>query len=171
MTCEPATARFEDYLDAALPAIERQELDRHLRTCTRCRSELVRLQALRSMLAELPAPPAAPGALDSILRAAVRPAAASRPRWQDPRWFAPGVAAAAVLLIALGVRCRAQRLQVSMWCWWLSPCSWMTGLCNTWHYYFGPRMRCTTQIFPCGCRRMCRLRVAPGYGISAGTSI
>jgi len=104
MTCEPATARFEDYLDAALPAIERQELDGHLGTCARCRSQLNRLQALRSMLAELPAPPAASGALDSILRAAVRPAAVSRRRWQDPRWFAPGLATAAVLLIALGIR-------------------------------------------------------------------
>jgi hypothetical protein len=104
MTCEPDTARFEDYLDAALPAIERQELDRHLRTCVRCRSELNKLRALRSLLAELPAPSTAPGALDSILRAAVRPAAASRRRWQDVRWMAAGLATAAVLLIALGIR-------------------------------------------------------------------
>src|ERR1700738_1308793 len=105
MTCEPATARFEDYLDATLPASERLELDKHLRTCASCKSELIKLRSLRSLLAELPAESAAPGALDAILRAAVRPAASRRgSRWQDPRWFAPGLATAAVLLIALGVR-------------------------------------------------------------------
>jgi hypothetical protein len=104
MTCEPATARFEDYLDATLPASERLELDQHLRTCASCKSELIKLRTLRSMLAELPARSAAPGALESILRAAVRPAAPSRSRWQDPRWVAPGLATAAVLLIALGIR-------------------------------------------------------------------
>lgn len=105
MTCEPATARFEDYLDATLPASERLELDQHLRTCASCKAELIKLRTLRSMLAELPAASAAPGALDSILRAAVRPAASRRgSRWQDPRWFAPGLATAAVLLIALGIR-------------------------------------------------------------------
>jgi hypothetical protein len=105
MTCERARARFEDYLDAALPENERQEFDQHLRTCVSCKSELLELQALRSMLAELPAGAPAPGALDSILRAAVRPAASRRGiRWQEPRWAAPGLAAAAVLLIALGIR-------------------------------------------------------------------
>jgi hypothetical protein len=105
MTCEPESAKFEDYLDAALPANERRELDQHLRTCASCKSELIKLRTLRSLLAELPARSAAPGALDSILRAAVRPAASRRAsRWQDPRWFAPGFATAAVLLIALGIR-------------------------------------------------------------------
>jgi hypothetical protein len=105
MTCERASARFEDYLDAALPEIERQEFEQHLRTCASCKSELLKLQALRSMLAELPARAAAPGALDAILRAAVRPAASRRGiRWLEPRWAAPGLAAAAVLLIALGIR-------------------------------------------------------------------
>jgi anti-sigma factor RsiW len=72
MTCERASARFEDYLDAALPEIERQEFDRHLRTCASCKSELIKLRSLRSLLAELPAESAAPGALDSILQAAGR---------------------------------------------------------------------------------------------------
>ena len=104
MTCEPASAAFEDYLDGQLPERERAALEGHLRTCGPCRSELSRLRSLRSMLADLPAPPAAPGALEAILRAAVRAPPVARRRWQAPRWFAPGLGLAAALVLAIGVR-------------------------------------------------------------------
>jgi hypothetical protein len=44
--------------------------------------------ALRLHLADLPVPQPAPGALESMLRAAVRSAPAPRPRWQHPSWCA-----------------------------------------------------------------------------------
>jgi Putative zinc-finger len=104
MKCEHTTEGLEDYLDALLPAPERQELEQHLRTCARCRHDLEQRRALRLHLADLPVPQPAPGALESMLRAAVRSAPAPRPRWQHPGWFGSALATAAVLLVALGIR-------------------------------------------------------------------
>ncbi len=104
MKCEHTTEWLEDYLDALLPAPERQELEQHLRTCVRCRHDLEQRRALRRHLADLAVPQPAPGALESMLRAAVRSAPAARPRWQRASWFGPAIAAAAVLLVGLGVR-------------------------------------------------------------------
>ena len=104
MKCEHTTAWLEDYLDRVLPAPERQELEQHLHTCVRCRDDLGQRRALRLHLADLPVPQPAPGALESMLRAAVRSAPAPRPRWQHAGWFGPALATAAVLLLGLGVR-------------------------------------------------------------------
>jgi hypothetical protein len=103
MKCEHTTEWLEDYLDALLPAPERQELEQHFGTCARCRHDLGQRRSLRVQLEELPVPLPAPGALESMLRAAVRSAPAPRRRWQHPGWFGPALATAAVLLVSLGV--------------------------------------------------------------------
>lgn len=107
MKCKQIVEQLEDYLDASLPASERQELQRHFMLCVRCRRELEQRRALRVQLEDLPVPLPAPGALESMLRAAVRsapaPASAPRRRWQQPRWLGAALAAG-VLLLAVGLR-------------------------------------------------------------------
>jgi anti-sigma factor RsiW len=100
----PLRAGSYPYLDAATP----DDLSRHLASCPECASEyafLLRLQAAR------PVPPPGLG-LRIVARALGEPASepgvtpisfAARRRAQPARWWTSPAAAAAVLVLALGV--------------------------------------------------------------------
>jgi hypothetical protein len=54
MSCEKMENRLHDYADGVLPAAERAEIERHLDTCSDCRSEMEFLNSLRQQVAALP---------------------------------------------------------------------------------------------------------------------
>ena len=58
--CEGMEERLNDYVDEALPAAERQEVERHLESCAGCREELHSLRAVVEATAALPRSPRPP---------------------------------------------------------------------------------------------------------------
>lgn len=123
--CEGMEERLNDYVDEALSATERQEVERHLESCAGCRGELQSLRAVVEATAALPRSPRPPRDLwpdirDSLRvgRIVVRPGEAdqerdsigflesARPRrdatqpWRAYWWpWGAGLAAAAALLV------------------------------------------------------------------------
>jgi hypothetical protein len=86
--------------NGTLRGAERQEVEAHVATCERCRSELAWLQSLRSSVAELESAPA-PGefGLNRLMRDIRR-----RPKQPDRRrWFAPALAASLAVVALQGV--------------------------------------------------------------------
>jgi hypothetical protein len=102
MSSEHVTRQLDDYLEAALSPAAAGVVTRHLERCAACRAELDELRTLRQLLARLPAPPPRPAALERMLKIAVRAPAPPVPLWRRPLWLRAGLAAAAVLLLAVG---------------------------------------------------------------------
>ena len=72
MTCHDARERLSEFLDEALRARERADVDAHLAGCPECRRELERLRATVSLLARVEPVRAPAGFVDRVM-AAVRP--------------------------------------------------------------------------------------------------
>ncbi|HXA98115.1 MAG TPA: zf-HC2 domain-containing protein [Candidatus Dormibacteraeota bacterium] len=102
MTCEDAQSLLLDAQRGRLAAEARARLDAHVRTCAACTHEVAAEQLLSEALeARLPQH-AAPVALKRRLAAAwPDPAAPARPSIRGRRWLVPGLAVAAMLLLAL----------------------------------------------------------------------
>lgn len=75
MNCEMTDSRWTDYLDQALPARERREIESHLSVCAHCRSEMEMLRQVDQRLriefgiacAALPVPPVGAGPQERLL--------------------------------------------------------------------------------------------------------
>ncbi|GAC1327717.1 MAG: hypothetical protein NVSMB17_02150 [Candidatus Dormibacteria bacterium] len=96
--------------DGALDAAEVGSVASHLAGCSDCGRRLALLQATSRAVAGLPGE--VPGPIDFSFLATPRDHVVSLPartRWQSPRWVAPLLAAAAVLLVAGGVGSLALR--------------------------------------------------------------
>ena len=102
MNSEHVATLLDDYLDATLSPANAGVVARHLERCAACRAELEELRTLRQLLARLPASSPRPGVLERMLEIAVQGPAPPAPLWRRPVWFRAGLAAAAVLLLAVG---------------------------------------------------------------------
>ena len=95
----------------ALPSDEAEELERHLKHCSRCRTELIEFETTASLLVD-PSIQAPPGLWDEIVATISQPAPESVPeslrrvvkrrRWWVQGWAA-GAAAAAVAVVVLAI--------------------------------------------------------------------
>jgi hypothetical protein len=103
MKCINTIQQLDDYLDDTLPPAEVADMRRHLPECPACAAGLRELSALRYELARLPAPRAEPEVLERLLAQAVRGPKPSAPVfYRRDVLQRVGLAAAAVLLLALG---------------------------------------------------------------------
>ena len=102
MDCAKAKEYLHPYIDGALPALARRELEQHLQSCQDCASELKRLQALSSALRSLPLADVPPGFSQALHE---RLAAEPRPRQLAlmQRTWVRALAAAAMLVLVIGV--------------------------------------------------------------------
>ena len=82
-----------EYVEGALPARERAQVEAHLEGCPTCRAEVADAAEARSALRALPEMDEPPGVTMAVLREA-------RERKAAPRWGTPLRVAAAVVLIA-----------------------------------------------------------------------
>jgi anti-sigma factor RsiW len=82
------------YHDGEMPAVSRQEMERHLEQCPRCQAELEELRTLSASLGALPIPQASPAALARMHRQVDQLAARSIYRMMEA-----GAAVAAAVLI------------------------------------------------------------------------
>ena len=67
MTCHDARERFSEYLDEALGAAERADIDAHVSGCPECRRELDRLRATVRILSRVERPRAPVGFVDRVM--------------------------------------------------------------------------------------------------------
>ncbi len=115
MNCEEYVDTLGDYLDGTLAADARQRLERHLAGCERCRGTADDLARIRATARALPdrTPPdrvwaRIEGDLAREAQAPARPRRgwplrASRPGWFSRPFVPASLAAAAVLLLAVGI--------------------------------------------------------------------
>ena len=54
MTCQRALSLIEDYVDGELSPAEAGQVERHLKSCGRCREEFLTAQRLRQLLRQVP---------------------------------------------------------------------------------------------------------------------
>jgi hypothetical protein len=101
MTCETLDERLDDWVDGVLPAGEAREVEAHLASCRLCRERERRQRQVLAHAAALPRSVSPPRDLwPAIAREIDRGRAWT---WDRPRWWSPAaLAAAAVVLIALG---------------------------------------------------------------------
>jgi predicted anti-sigma-YlaC factor YlaD len=92
------------YVDGTLATDERAEVDAHLETCATCREEIELSTRAVTMLRELPEVPVPFGTTRPVMAEAGRERT-SRPRrsWGGRSQWAAGLAAAAVLIVAVAV--------------------------------------------------------------------
>lgn len=90
--------KVSTYHDGEMPADSRQEMERHLEQCPRCRAELEELRELSASLGALPSPQASPAVLARLHRQVDQLAARSIYRLMEA-----GAAAAAAVLITCTV--------------------------------------------------------------------
>lgn len=103
MKCTNTIQQLDDYLGGTVSAGEAAGVRRHLEVCFACAAELRELSALRHGLARLPAPAAGSEVLERLLARAVRTATTAAPlSYRKDVWQRVGLAAAAVLLLAVG---------------------------------------------------------------------
>lgn len=107
MTCADVLDRLDDYVDGTLPEAEFQEVELHLAGCADCAAEHRFLRELLARAAALPrgvAPPRDlwPGIASRLTN---RPAAHPRSYWLT------GLAAAAAVLVAVGVAVRPRPVE------------------------------------------------------------
>lgn len=103
MNCTRIRELLDDHIDNALPAEQRRAVDAHLRDCPACEEERRRLRRLVADLAALPTSVEPPRDLWGDINARLdRPA---RPVERDSRFvrWQPMLAAAALLLVAVGI--------------------------------------------------------------------
>lgn len=99
---EHVTSRLEAWLDGELGASEAAAVEGHVKGCGSCDEQAGRLRALRAAIrAELPRLPA-PDVLRARIRDSLRDAAPRSGRSLRMPWRVAGLAAAAVVLVAVG---------------------------------------------------------------------
>ena len=101
MRCDDAIGLFTRYRDGDLDPATRADLEAHLAGCARCRAEYEAIDTVRALLREL-RPEPAPSTLVSGVRTRLR-RRPERPREVLWRWALPAAAAAALVVVALGV--------------------------------------------------------------------
>jgi len=109
MHCRTVQRKLNAYLDRELATPERARVDAHLGVCAKCSEALDRLVRVGAALEQLPAPPPVPDSLAERVRARARQRLARlRPQRVVVRprplfWPVMGVAAAAILVLGLGL--------------------------------------------------------------------
>lgn len=103
MRCEEFAAHLESWLDGELPAAQAAAVETHLAACSACRAAVAERQRLRTALRELVAaePPAD---LRAAILAGAAATAAPVPRRRWSPLAATSLAAAALLLVAFGLK-------------------------------------------------------------------
>jgi len=110
MRCEQVESRLGDYVDGALPAGERREVEAHLRECGACATvagDLARVRQLAGSLDRLPLPPTAWARIADRAGVARAGQDAARRHWYAA-WVPLAAAACLVLAVALVVMFRQQ---------------------------------------------------------------
>lgn len=107
MVCKDVRARIFEYLDAELPAREREVVECHLAQCPECRAVVdTEVEFRERYIAPLRPPPVPERVRERVARLLeTLPAAPPRARWLPRSLFPPrafAVAVAALLLVALG---------------------------------------------------------------------
>jgi anti-sigma factor RsiW len=69
IACAELVELATEYLEDALPAAERERIERHLRECDGCEAHLRQLRAALRIAGALPPEELSAGALEAILRA------------------------------------------------------------------------------------------------------
>ncbi|HXE72665.1 MAG TPA: anti-sigma factor [Candidatus Nitrosotenuis sp.] len=108
MDCAQIVDSLSAYLDEELAADERQKVRQHLESCPACRGQLDELSRHQELLASLPRMPLPSGLYERVRReiqesALPAPVRALPRRAAFPRWSRSLAAAAAVLLLFLGL--------------------------------------------------------------------
>jgi anti-sigma factor RsiW len=109
--CKSATLRLDDYVDGALAADEKAEVEAHLATCAACRDELESLRALLARAASLPRTMPPPARLWSAIESEIQTRRAPLAFAAPSRFSVPLLAAAAVVLMLLSSGATALWLQ------------------------------------------------------------
>jgi predicted anti-sigma-YlaC factor YlaD len=100
MMCPHMEATLNEYVDGTLTLLERQAVDEHLAQCAGCREAIAELRRLVSGAQQLPPSIAPPRDLWPVIGRRIR----QRATWSVQRvWWRGALAAAAVLVIALGI--------------------------------------------------------------------
>jgi hypothetical protein len=110
MNCQDCDERLGDYVDGALDATARAEVDAHLRACPACRAVVSDFEAIRSLSRELQPLRPGPQVWQRIAAATSRP---SRRAWWASSPFGawqPVLASAVAVLLAIGLSWTGQRL-------------------------------------------------------------
>lgn len=106
MVCKDVRAKIFEYLDAELPAREREAADRHLARCPECRAVIeTEVEFRERYVAPLRPTPAPDRVREQVARLLETLPAPPRARWLPRSPFPPravAVAAVALLLVALG---------------------------------------------------------------------
>lgn len=95
MNCQTCQAHLHEELDGGAPA----ELREHLESCPECKSLFHAARVLQRGLRRMPAPVVPPGLGDVIFKNIL----ADRRARQRLRWLTAGLAAAAAILLAIGI--------------------------------------------------------------------
>ncbi len=95
MRCDRAQILMDRYVAEELPAVEREDLEFHLRKCPGCQQQLAQLQKLLGTLRSVPAPPVPQGFVGRVMVIAGQevdhqgPLVQARPR--PASWWRHGV--------------------------------------------------------------------------------
>jgi anti-sigma factor RsiW len=105
MTCGEVDARLDAYVDGTLGARERAAVDAHLASCAACRAALAELRGLVANAHALPQRIEPPRELWTGIAARIteRPPARGTVWWRERAFWAGVSAAAATLVLVLGV--------------------------------------------------------------------
>jgi len=105
MMCPEMEVRLNEYVDGTLAARERAAVEAHLAECAGCRAGIVELRALVTAAAALPksVPPKRDLWGDIARRLGKRERGNGKRVWRERAFWRRALAAAAVLVIALGI--------------------------------------------------------------------
>ncbi|HMH84159.1 MAG TPA: zf-HC2 domain-containing protein [Gemmatimonadales bacterium] len=105
MMCPEMEVRLNEYVDGTLAARERAAVEAHLAECAGCRAAIVELRALVTAAATLPKsiPPKRDLWGDIARRLGKRERGNGKRVWRERAFWRRALAAAAVLVIALGI--------------------------------------------------------------------
>ena len=105
MMCPEMEVRLNEYVDGTLAARERAAVEAHLAECAGCRAAIVELRALVTAAAALPKsiPPKRDLWGDIARRLGKRERGNGKRVWRERAFWRRALAAAAVLVIALGI--------------------------------------------------------------------
>jgi hypothetical protein len=100
MMCPHMESTLNEYVDETLTAVEREAVEEHLAQCAGCRDAVAELRRLVAGARRLPPSLAPPRDFWAVIERRI----GERPTWTVRRvWWRGAVAAAAVLVIALGL--------------------------------------------------------------------
>ena len=104
MNCRTAQSKLNRYLDGELPVRDRDHVERHLRECPSCRSELERLRVVADAMATLPEPPEVPaGFAERVVNRAAQDMGRRGQALMFWQSVSPPMRIAAAAMIVLGV--------------------------------------------------------------------